>query len=855
MATIKKIQLRGISRTPSDRLTADGGCAESLNVYLDNDEIAPVVKPEDITEQIAPNLIGKPIYQHTSPSFKNVISIDGKSIYYNGSLLFTLGNYEELADVAHIGNTLVISTNESMHYFIYKNNAYTSLGGNIPFPTVEITASDIDTTGISKVVYSRAVNNSQPDQDLMFNPSKWNKYKEDGTNSYLVAKEVSDSLYTEFEESENQTHYSWPFVARYALRLRDGSIITSVPILVAPQNIRGFSSAVAEYSYGDGSESISVKAIMELFKPRIHLQDYNDEMKIWSDVVQGIDIYFSTQIEPDTKCIGVNLLESDYEYAKADILLGGEEYSEEEAILEKGVFFKVASYEFARESDVEKLYEGDTLAYIKPDDLMVLDQLDPFKDIMESGAFAPQNLSTFNSRLIASNIISRISSGPKCMTSTDGDITGETWYFRFYVESNGEMLHVLRRNIDDHDYFNNLNPYSWITYPDVHCVKVDVGTRSGKYVSIPMKEHPRLNCSYAYLGPKPLIDYMAYDEEMAGTVPERDDKDTYRINNKIFLSEVDNPIIFPIANRYTIGSGEIVGMAVATQALSQGQYGRFPLYVFTSDGIWTMQTNEEGKFTEPASLSKEICDNPKSIIPLEQEVIFNTNKGVMLLSGSDVTELSPFMNGKHYIVEPSAKMLAETQPGFKDLIGISADTTPFMAFIDGAISTYDYAGKRIILINPLESYQYVYKIDTQTWHKMCLREYVAVDKLNSYPECHVVATDDEGRHRILNYSTILDSGKEQTTELGIIATRPFDLDEPDVLKTIKDIRVRGQYPKGAVNFILLGSNDGHNYYTISTLHGKAWKQFRLVILSKLAQNDRISWVDIAYETRFTNRLR
>ena len=47
---IKQLQLRGISRTPSDRASADGGCAESLNVHLDQGETAPTMPP-DMTEK------------------------------------------------------------------------------------------------------------------------------------------------------------------------------------------------------------------------------------------------------------------------------------------------------------------------------------------------------------------------------------------------------------------------------------------------------------------------------------------------------------------------------------------------------------------------------------------------------------------------------------------------------------------------------------------------------------------------------------------------------------------------------------------------------------------------------------
>ena len=48
---IKQIQLRGISRTPSDRMSEDGGLSESLNMYLDTAESAPAFVPKDVTEK------------------------------------------------------------------------------------------------------------------------------------------------------------------------------------------------------------------------------------------------------------------------------------------------------------------------------------------------------------------------------------------------------------------------------------------------------------------------------------------------------------------------------------------------------------------------------------------------------------------------------------------------------------------------------------------------------------------------------------------------------------------------------------------------------------------------------------
>ena len=179
-----------------------------------------------------------------------------------------------------------------------------------------------------------------------------------------------------------------------------------------------------------------------------------------------------------------------------------------------------------------------------------------------------------------------------------------------------------------------------------------------------------------------------------------------------------------------------------------------------------------------------------------------------------------------------------------------------------------------------------------------------------------------------NWSTILDVADETTQVTSIIASRPFDLGEPDILKTINHLRIRGQYERynyvisnmsepeysademydllaqinaeneftmdelrklaarepvehrisperiakinedlgdealrftldlePRVSYILLGSQDGIRFHQLGSLRGKSWKLFRIVILSKLLPTERISWIDVDYETRFTNKLR
>ena len=113
--------------------------------------------------------------------------------------------------------------------------------------------------------------------------------------------------------------------------------------------------------------------------------------------------------------------------------------------------------------------------------------------------------------------------------------------------------------------------------------------------------------------------------------------------------------------------------------------------------------------------------------------------------------------------------------------------------------------------------------------------------------------------RVFSLSTLLDVNPESEdapeTAKGILITRPFDLGMPDVFKSITNIRIRGDYDKGNVKYLLQGSDDGRIFYTLSSLRGKSWKMFRIFILADLEPTERISWIDIDFEPRYNNRLR
>lgn len=1030
MEKISRIQLRGISRTPSDRLTEDGGVAESLNVQLDMTESAPAFIPEDVTTKLGlpVNLEAKSIFIHKTANYENyIVEQEGKIVAYTPDvedeeplLVAKLNEGEKVESASSIGNTIIISTSQRTLYSLYSKQHYSFLGENIPFPTIEI--FDVQTpivhqedfvdgsfTGGGSGEHTFKIDSEYPD-DLYseegaqavsglynvdsggygddvkrpvfdFDKDLWNDIDSEGQNKNAVVRQVLDDVKTKYKEmiayNAELGIMCNPVWAVYAVRLYDGSLTVSMPFLISG----GIEVPVDVFAEGEYNAGIGLYYIRlnHYYRIGLKLYDYSEEtLQQWKDIVKGVAVYISEDINPlDWKSIQIEHQEQnlggDPDYLKrSKLVISGYSGKYEEFAASCSAFNKIAEFSIDESyypsitpsiDEIRADYIIDMRGKIKMDDRT--DQLLSDEEYSFNNDVFYGKTSTFNNRLIYTNAKEIIDSGarwllgqrfnshiPRPHGTSSGigtpiedypfwwkenpfpaqdEIPEESYEFVYHISGITSNNVVYGQTINGIKFTPIYGRYQYKpvvlllnVFHNSACSAVEIW-RNGEGTTFPMSIHTGIpKTTMAYGGP--LV------WELSGDLTQKPVEDkAIDISNKILVSLVDNPFQIPDEGIFTFQS-KIIGLAIATTALSQGQFGQFPLYVFTEDGIWAMETGADGSFVSQKPLSREVCINPESITPIDNAVVFVTSKGVMMLKGAQVVNISPNMNGRHYVLEPTAKLIIENTK-FCELVDALEDTDPFMSFMNDAKVAYDYNGQRLIFMSEANpGFQYVYKIDTNTWHKMANKDTHLVAPLNSYPEClvqgkgsrlmtyievesnqsqasfeeiaeamsaylpnlteeevkafydaegaiNISALNDDDRAQLIseldrtwhirvvvfseekdvtilyNLSTILDVADPQPVAKGCIITRPFDLGEPDVFKTITDLRIRGQFAKGAVNFILLGSNDGINFTTLSTLRGRSWKMFRLIILTDLAPTERVSWVDVQFQTRFTNRLR
>ena len=137
---------------------------------------------------------------------------------------------------------------------------------------------------------------------------------------------------------------------------------------------------------------------------------------------------------------------------------------------------------------------------------------------------------------------------------------------------------------------------AFISYPDPRAVKLSVLSTSidglvfTERLSIELTPHPYLNIAYAINDELlPLITnvnstaYLPY-----GYSYRWEPKITINESNKLKVSEINNPFVFPNINTYQIGSGKILNESSIIMNVSDRNYGMYPVFVFTDNGVFTM---------------------------------------------------------------------------------------------------------------------------------------------------------------------------------------------------------------------------------------------------------------------------
>ena len=770
------IPFRGMTNVPDDSFSQDGSMSVLLNMRHKGGELVQCQPPaKEPTVKVKQALYHAQSGQWLVLNPMGQINIGGETV--TGVTSFAL-----------MGNIVVLYKERSVEYAIWRNGAYVYLG---PLPEVPVlTATDLDEKNKTRKTggkYYRVYDPDKPESSSLYNRA--------------VQKGFVDEVLSSIYEDCGYVDRAW---FRVGLKLFDGSYIalsniyqlsareTSDTDLIGVQDLWSVEDARAETS------EYTVK--VNYFVPKLAIEGH---LENWKDIVASIDVFSTGSIMSYVAAKergerGGTIHTDAYEWYRPRT---AEEMKE--AML-NAEFFKIAEYSL----DGTKTWGIDNTS---PSIIAVqqhLDEIQVHEEIADKAA-------VYNSRLHIAEIKERFFKGFAPAYRYDGTSSTRAdarWTIVVYIDTAYGPKRVIYQENED-----TTKLLHYFMYPDSRAVRMEIyRTNSGalEVAKIPLTAHRVRNEAY-YLQTKmsniiqvvgetnrqykaAVID-AALNWESVTSIPAADDINV--MTDILKVSAVDNPFYFPTAQTYKF-EGDIMGLASNAEAISTGQFGQYPLFVFTTEGIWAMAVDASGQgaYVSQSPFSREVCSG--AVCPVSGGIVFTTQRGVMAISGGQVTELSAPLDGlaDQMLENSDALMTAIFGKAGKDK-DLPNTPVPIRVYLDGAKLAYNYLHNEVILSNTAYGYSYVYSLANQEWSMI---DVVFDVTTNSYPELVVY---DNGSTRRITFN----DGDESNAVVAI--TRPVKVDTLD-FKRLRQAALRCTF-EGSLNFYVLGSNDGASFVCIT----------------------------------------
>ena len=601
------------------------------------------------------------------------------------------------------------------------------------------------------------------------------------------------------------------------------------------------------------------------------LQGDIDELKRWKDIIKSIDIF----ITPPVTNVDTSAKISVLEMCQPNYVLNGANVKDYHWTSNKGKSYGMVSVRFPKKSDddynnqLSSAGNGDTseandqnisafykICSLPIDNLTKVDNKElpvdkaavyqvslqeQMQDDYKTHNFLTAKGSyVYNHRLNLFGVQEHLMSGfSRKVMFPKGNYLRKVGYFnsQLIIKKIVTELHTTSgtkyvENVLEEDFTDRIEPFMLANlvkyYPDSRAKKMVFfcTTVDSAYViyAFPLKECEEWNGAM-HMGnfTEEITPYIvtSYDYSV---------DDVVDMSNKIYTSESDNAFYFPLNGINTVGIGTIQGIASTTRALSQGQFGQYPLMAFSTDGIWAMEVSSKGTYSSIHPISREVCSNPKSITQLDQSVIFATNRSLSRIAESQVVSMSDVLDGPGFNISGSLgkflNFFVDAEGDSESVKTIKAQMRQLIDFTSSPIEffqhcqvIYDYKNSRIFCLDVTQTSRastadtvaLCYSIKDNAWSTFLIQNVLTA--INSYPHPYIQYRDGS--------VMVLDKGydyEDPTEYHGIIVTRTLKFDEDNVPDSITGY-IHSLTSGSKPIMWLYGSNDNQNWHYIGRLGG------------------------------------
>lgn len=869
----------GITNVPSDAICSDNTLEEEMGMYYADGEHHPIQDPETYMDLRESGLTV--LFVHKLAGVTNYICIDQsgnvKAGFRNNNQLLSLYNGTLLENVdagsiqiTAIGKTLIVNTEDGIKYFLWKadNSEYYPFD-RLPEPNVNFLLGTLRNN--NPFWYRRS--------SMEIGEGWLTTYTSDGVKFVRIEEgheaEYNDAavgLYREnLKKISNDKGFARPFMVRYALEMYDGSYtMISAPILMLP--------SITHNSYGhlrNAGQKLTISTI-ELGLYYSANYDYSE----WSDIVKGVVVFASDGVEVQdvtgheegslrTFDRNVDKLPSIFgmEYRKISAATVYGDWSDPAAdfwsftkrdadsiadsIKTISIFYKI--FELGLSQNTEGVHKQ-TTNLIKDDVITNLTSQERLTDDYYSHTKMSANfVSAYNNRLLLAGIKRGFFEGFTSFIpynkNESHSVSERTLVIQVYIRTD-EGTRIVSNRFETSDFIGK-----YFFYPDpraymarIYKVQRTTMDTYTLFKEIELEEHPYLNGAYYFEGLPDGTESM--DGGTSLVFPAEDVTTPENLYNQIFNSEVNNPFVFTAKGNVTVGTGKVMALTTLTQALSQGQFGQYPIIVFTDEGVVAASINGEGVISATHPMSREVLNNVKSVTQTDGAVFFSSEKGLMVVIGNEVKCVSEQLSGR-------------AQQG----------ETPFQTFLKTAFIAYDYRDSLLWIFNGESSTCWIYSIKSGTFSRnRILNDGIVTNVVNKYPD--YLLQIGTFMYSLIERENINVGTDEVTGHYDLyncqIITRPMKLENGLALKSIRQIRninqfVRDSYTQRFIDdpvivqklqLRIFASNDLKNWTELHSLRGTPWKYYKFQYdFKRLHATDRFAGAIVITQERRTNKMR
>lgn len=737
---VKPIELKGIVRSTSPQNNADGNCEEIINMRLDSGSWRTVGKKATILD----NVDYERVYLHKYGTFENFIGVKGgKAIWFASREDGKIVNKNQVICDAggevsfnQLNNILLVRSGENIAKAIFRENKYAVSSTKLPdAPVLDVRV--------------------------------WTKKRESLVKtelSYTVASKLEKDNFQEAIANlinqcveENSGFYEGRVFITATYELFDGSETKPTPPLLVELGSYNKDAIKREnLSWSAGNHQLPVHSgtfWAEMPMGQLSVKVNNVLGEEFKDTVSKINVYATPVYSFYSDKGGLNALGVGTD-GLPNPMLSEKNITPED--IEKALFFRVLRIDI---NDKKHDYTS-----VKLDDSL------PTNKTLRVDASGWQNtvgnMFVYNNRLHLYNIRQRFMEDinlSSCLeqryqtieTGIHGDkppvynydfTQTRTLKAVFYLkmeQADARIVDDFRVELQSRTFDpqtgrwnNKVRLPRFMAFPDSRAYKVDLYDENSLAISIELEPSDTYNYSFKLFGTTmvsnnrpttkigPFVteiedNIIEYTDAPAAILPDFNSSPAMDDNMNLVVSEAMNPYYFPVEHSYLM-PGEIINLSVNTEQISTSQVGQYPLYVFTTEGIYALQVGD-GKvlYSHVIPISAEVAVKGSDVLQTKYGIVFVTKKGLKLIAGSSVTDFSEPVNGhvETQLRESEKFVLINShQKTFNARPYLS--TVSFAEYIRAAEMGYDITEDEIIISNPSYKYSYVFSLKTKTWHKI-----------------------------------------------------------------------------------------------------------------------------------------